>query len=262
MPIEVLHLINSYYTGGAELMAKRLCFASDPSRVRCGVMAICEHSEKATAIFVKGFEERGLTCECLGKPAFRRSPAALLNLVRHIRRGGYDIVHMHCWSPSINGRLAATLVPGTKRVVTIHASMSPRDVRWEKLLAPLTDQFVACSTDTEENLRSDCGFRESRFTRILNGTAGDRTSRVTKSRDEIREALGVGPDEQVALVIARVDEQKAHLDLLEALNRPGDRVSKLKVWIVGNDRTEYAGRVRAAISDKNLGARVKILPGK
>jgi glycosyltransferase involved in cell wall biosynthesis len=251
--------MNSFILGGAELMVKRLCFASDPSRVRCSVMAISDYSEKSTAIFTQGFEERGLRCECLGKPAFRKSPAAIVNLMRHIRRGDYDIVHMHCWSPSIYGRLAATLVPGTKRVVTIHTSMSSRDVRWERLLAPLTDQFVACSTETEVNLRSDCGFRESQFTRILNGTAGDRTSSVTKNRDEIREALGVKPDEQVGLVVARIDAQKAHLDLLEALTRPGERISKLKVWIVGNDRTEYAGQVRAAISDKNLDSRVKIL---
>jgi glycosyltransferase involved in cell wall biosynthesis len=245
--------------GGAELMVKRLCFASDPSRARCSVMAISEYSEKSTAIFVGGFEERELSCECLAKPAFHKSPAALVNLMRHIRRGNYDIVHTHCWSPSIYGRLAATLVPGTKRVVTIHTSMSSRDVKWERLLAPLTDQFVACSTETEVNLRSDCGFPESQFTRILNGTAGDRTSGVTKSRDEIRETLGVKPDEQVALVVARVDAQKAHLDLLEALTRPGERISKLKVWIVGNDRTEYAGQVRTAISDKNLDSRVRIL---
>ncbi len=166
---------------------------------------------------------------------------------------------MHCWSPSIYGRLAATLIPGTKRVVTIHASMSPREVAWEKLFAPLTDKFVACSSETEANLRSDCGFHESRYVRILNGTAGDRTERVTRGRDDIRAAFGVQPDEQVALVIARIDEQKAHLDLLEALTRPGERISKLKIWIVGYDKSEYARRVRNTILDKNLGARVQIL---
>jgi len=257
--IKVLHVINDLSMGGAELMVKRLCFASDPSRARCSVMAICEHAEEGTALFTQGFEERGLNCECLEKKGKAKSPRTIWNLMRHIRRGNYDIVHMHCWSPSIYGRLAATLVPGTKRVVTIHNRMSPRAVQWEKMLAPLTDHFVACSSETEVNLRSDCGFSESRFSRILNGTAGDRTSGVTRSRDEIRKTLGVAPGEQVALVVARVDVQKAHLDLIEALTRSGKRISKLKVWIVGNDRTEYADRVRAAISDKNLGSRVTIL---
>jgi len=259
MPIKVLEIVNSLSTGGAELMVKRMAFGFDPELVRADVLAICRDSADAEAIYREGFEERGLRCESLGKTPGRKDPVQLLQLASRIRKGGYDIVHAHCGSPSIYGRLAALLVPGTKRMVTIHLRMSAQAVRLERLFAPITDRFIACSSETELNLRDDCRLPESKFSRILNGTAGDRTAGVTRSRDEIRERHGIAPHEQVALVLARLDPQKAHLELMKALVQPGEHVARLKLWCVGNDRTDYGELVRQSIAQKGLDSRVQML---
>lgn len=259
MSVKVLQLINNLSTGGAELMVKRLALGFDPDRVQCDVLAMTSITPEVEAIYRDGLEGQGLRCASLDKKPRDKSPRALFELASRIRRERYDVVHMHCTSPSIYGRLASLLAPGPKRVVTIHLRMGRGAVWLEKLFAPLTDQFVACSSESEANLRQDCGFDERRFSCILNGTAGDRTAAVARSREAIREERGVASGEQVALFLARLEEQKAHLHLLEALVQPGEHVSRLKVWMVGNDETPYAELVRRGIEERGLGDRVQIL---
>lgn len=259
MAIKVLQVINILATGGAELMVKRLALGFDRTRVECDIVAICEAPADADKIFRSGTSEQGIRTLSLDKQPGRKDLAALWRLARLIRSGRYDVVHMHCPSPSVYGRIASLLAPGTSRVVTIHNLMNASEVRFEKFLAPLTDCFIACSPESHANLLNDCQFSEDKVRCIFNGTGSDRTLRVSKAREDIRRDRGVAPGEQVGIVLARLEQQKAHLDLLEALVQPGERIGKLKLWLVGNDRTPYGDEVRRSIAEKGLEARVEIL---
>jgi glycosyltransferase involved in cell wall biosynthesis len=259
MPLKVLQLINSFSTGGAELMVKRLALALDPKHVRNDIWSLVAMSTDATRIYCDGLDEHGVAYHCIGKTPRKKDPRVVMTLVKQLRRERYDIVHMHCAPPAFYGRLAASLVPGTKRLVAIHNHLNRLEATRERLFSLLTDYFIACSSEAEADLRDACKIRDSKFSCILNGTAGDRTAHVTKAREAIRREHGIEPHERVAIVLARLEEQKAHLDLMEALVQPGEYVQQLKLWLVGNDETPYADLVRRSIAEKNLQSRVQIL---
>lgn len=240
-------------------MVKRLAMGFDRARIECDIVAICEAPTDADQIFRSGTSELGIRTISLDKQPGRKDPAVLWRLARLIRSKRYDVVHMHCPSPSVYGRIASLLAPGTSRVVTIHNLMNASEVRFEKFLAPLTDFFIACSPESHANLLDDCQFAEAKVRCIFNGTGSDRTQGVSKSREDIRRSHGVAADEQVAIVLARLEHQKAHLDLLEALVQPGKHIGKLKLWLVGNDRTPYGDEVRRSVAEKGLEARVQIM---
>lgn len=259
MALKVLQIINEFNMGGAELMAKRLAASFDPNRIRSEIWSISSFADPAIEkSFTAELDSRAIPHYCLGKKPRRKDPRCIASMVRRMRAGRYDIVHMHCDSPAFYGRIAATLAPGAKRVVTVHCHMSKAAVLREKILSFVTDKYVACSSEVEADLRERCRFDESRFVRILNGIEADRTSRVATTRNEIRSQYHTAPDETVALVVGRLSEQKAQLDILDALTCPGEQIQRLTVWMVGDDTGPYADRVRKALVEKQLEGRIRL----
>jgi glycosyltransferase involved in cell wall biosynthesis len=259
MPLKVLQIINGFNMGGAEQMAKRLAMNFDPDRVRSDIWSISSFVDPAIENrFTADLDASGIPHLCLGKKPRRKDPRCIAAMVRRMRAKHYDIVHMHCDSPAFYGRIAATLTPGTKRIVTIHCHMSKAAVFRERFLFWMTDKYVACSSEVESDLRERCNVADSRFVRILNGIEADRTRRVAMSRDDIRARYHIAPDEIVALVVGRLSQQKAQLDLVDTLTCPGELIQRLAVWMVGDDTGPYADQVRDAIAEKQLDGRVRI----
>jgi glycosyltransferase involved in cell wall biosynthesis len=259
MPLKVLQIINEFNMGGAELMAKRLAASFDPGRISSEIWSISSFIDPAVERnFTAELDANGIPHFCLGKKPRRKDPRCVSSMVRRMRAGRYDIVHMHCDSPAFYGRIAATLAPGAKRVVTVHCHMSKAAVFREKVLSVLTDKYVACSSEVEADLRERCKFADSRFIRILNGIEADRASRVATSRNDIRSRYDIKPDGIVALVVGRLSEQKAQLDIIDALACPGESIRRLAVWMVGDDTGPYADQVRDAIAEKQMQGRVRI----
>lgn len=241
-------------------MAKRLALQFDAGRVCSHIWSISSFIDTDyEAGFTADLDAGGIAHSCLQKIPHKKDFGVVRRLAAHIRRERYDVVHMHCSSPAFYGRLAASLVPGVKRLVTIHNHMSRSEVIQEMLLGCLTDRFVACSSEVERDLLDRCRISRRKVACILNGVGRDRTQNVREPREEIRRRFGIDPDEQVALVLGRMMEQKAQLDLLEALVQPGERLSRLKVLMAGDDSKEYAKLVRASIASKGLRSRVQIL---
>ena len=242
-------------------MAKRLALGFDRGRVRCDVWSVCRGpSESSEQMFLSDLKTAGISHQCLDKKPGFKDPRTVGRLIRHIYAQGYDVVHAHCPSPSFYGRMAAAAVPGAHTMVTLHLPMTRGEVTTERVLSRLTDLYVACSSEIVIDLRDRCRLAESKFIRILNGIAEDRTRRVATARDDLRCSLGVTASQPVALVLGRIDKQKAQLDVMEALTREGRQLSRLMVWLVGDDRInpDYSRCVREFIDANGLGHRVKI----
>ena len=262
MPIKILQLINAFTTGGAELMAKRLALGYDRNRIRSDIWSIgASHLPEIGQVFRADLDREGIAHGCFKKRPRLKDPRVVLRLASLIRRQGYQVVHAHCDSPGFYGRLAAGWMRGVRTMVTVHSHMPPRTVALERFLSPLTDLYVACSSETMSDLRDRCGISETKVSRILNGIDEDRTKKVVAERQEIRERYGVSAVDSVALVLGRLSPQKAQLDVLEALVHPGERLERLHVWMVGDDRADpaYAQRIQSFLSTANLGQRVKVL---
>ncbi len=149
----------------------------------------------------------------------RRSVGELRRVIRELRP---DIVHCHS---SLSGRVAAWLehVPG--RFYTRHSVFPPS----KKLTTfpgkqlngllnrVLSTDIVAVAEAAKKNL-TDTGVPADMITVIINGVEPLRE--VTPAECEaLRDALGVGRDDFVCGIIARLEDYKGHSYLLEAAKK-------------------------------------------
>lgn len=145
----------------------------------------------------------------------RRSVGELRRVIRELRP---DIVHCHS---SLSGRVAAWLehVPG--RFYTRHSVFPPS----KKLTTfpgkqlngllnrVLSTDIVAVAEAAKKNL-TDTGVPADMITVIINGVEPLR--KVTPAECEaLRDALGVGRDDFVCGIVARLEDYKGHSYLLE-----------------------------------------------
>jgi len=212
--------------------------------------------------------------------ALTAGPAAVAEL-RRIRRDLAGVVARH--RPQVLQThllrsldfLALSLrrEPGVRAVFwTVHNAMLdlradqlPRSQRWllgTKRFAHRTlyraggrmaDGFIAVSSDVAATVREAYRPPIERLAVIPNGVDVERYAREV-DRDAVRSSIGVAPDAQLAIVVAKLMTQKGHAVLLDALPRVLERVSALRVVLVGEG--ELRGALDARVTDGGLAGRV------
>jgi sugar transferase (PEP-CTERM/EpsH1 system associated) len=146
--------------------------------------------------------------------------AALLRLVRLIRRLRPAIVHSRNWAafdavPA--ARLAGVrfLVHGEHgREAADPEGLNARRNRIRRLLAPLVSHFVTVSRDLRRWLVEDVRVPAHKVSTIPNGV--DLTRFSPGGRREAREALGLPADGPVVGTVGRLDPVKDHAGLVRA----------------------------------------------
>ena len=137
------------------------------------------------------------------------------------RRASPDVVHLHCTNSiawlyvALLRRLRSALVV-TAHVVTPHEP-SPRLVRLFAAIHRSSPAIVAHSRVDRDRLVEEMGIEPARIAVIPHGEYGffERTSQPP-ARDEAREGLGLGPEDEVALFFGYIREYKGLDVLLEA----------------------------------------------
>jgi glycosyltransferase involved in cell wall biosynthesis len=256
-PAKIFYLISSLAQGGAERhlldLARRLDrdrFASD----------ICVLNDRA---HFKGDVPEGQPRYRLGSrlwaPAFPRLVAAL-------REARPPILHTYMNDANLWGRLAASFVGPRPRVMTsVHLDDMGRGYRWlERRLAGRSDLIIAHSRGIEQLLVGKLGIAQERVAVIENGIDPERFRAATaEARAAARAAHGVGPDDFVALMAARIAQQKNQDLVAEALGRleaAGTLPERFVLLLAGRVSSHaYDRRVRAAIERAGLGDRVRFL---
>lgn len=135
-----------------------------------------------------------------------RSVAVLRRLARRERP---DVVHAHNVKAALVARLAVG--PRTPVVATMHGVPARQERRAGRLLAMTATHVVAVSEHVAATLRSH-GVAANRITVVENAVEPIATT----DRAEARRALGLSDDRPVALVLARLADQKRHDLLLDA----------------------------------------------
>ncbi|MCD4526285.1 glycosyltransferase [Nocardioides sp. cx-173] len=187
-------------------------------------------------------------------PLRSASPVSLLRAVltirREVRRRPVDVVHAH----NVRAALAASLGtsglrPRPRLVCTVHGLADADYAPAARLLRRCADVVVAVSADVLDRLRA-AGLDESRLRVVENAApvlpAADRAA--------ARRRLGLAPDREVVLCLARLAPPKRHDLLLDAwAELPGDAL--LLLAGDGPERGSLERRVRA----DGLGDRVVLL---
>ena len=196
-------------------------------------------------------------------------------LTRLMKRERFQIVHTHTPIASLIGRLAARLagvpvVLYTAHGFYFHERMRPPARRlfvWlEKIGARFTDFTFTQS-------REDCSAAvalgisgEDRVLHIGNGVDLSRfdPDRLRGSRDDVRQTLGIAPQDPVVSIVGRVVREKGYLELLDAFERVVGRFPDAHLVIVGSTlesaHDDVSSEVRHAVDRPGLAGRVHLLP--
>jgi len=167
----------------------------------------------------------------------------LRQLTRFLEAYEFDVVHTHKYKDGVLGAIAATYAGVPHVVRTIHGLSEPF-AGWQRLkswlyetvdriiLQHCADLVIAVSTRMAEMLR-ESGFRPTMVTCIHNGV-DLREVRATRSREEVRDELGIAPEAVLIGTAGRLSPIKGHAGLLRAAKLMLRADSLAKFLIVGD----------------------------
>ncbi len=187
---------------------------------------------------------------------------AQVKVYKHIRRGGYDIVHTHSSKPGFVGRIAAKLARVPIVIHTIHGFpfndfMHPL-VRWvfidiERFLSGMTDLLVTVSKlNLEKALKLRLGPAE-KFRNVYSGIDLSKFD-IPVDAERKKKDLGVLNGDCIVGMVGRLSQQKAPLDFINAIPRVLKARSDVRFVIVGDGelRQETMDLSRRLNVDKNV----------
>lgn len=149
-------------------------------------------------------------------------PRAILRMRRVIRGGGFDLVHTHLSTSSVNGCLAARLarVPA---IATVHG-MSGR------LSFFAANHLIAVSEEVKRHL-SNQGVRLEKISVVHNGLSPDFQ---LADRQAARRRLGFGEADLVLGTVSRVTALKGVEDALRAVDGLREEFPSVRYLVVGD----------------------------
>ncbi|NEB02022.1 glycosyltransferase [Streptomyces sp. SID13726] len=216
--MRALHVITGLGVGGAEQQL-RLLIRHLP--VDCEVVTLTNPGPVAD-----GLAADGVRVTHLGM-AGNRDLGALPRLVRHIRSGGYDLVHTHLYRACVYGRLAARLA-GVRAIVATEHSLGDSQMEGRRLTQGVRGLYlaserlgratVAVSPTVADRLRR-WGVPAPRIEVVPNGIDLDRFRFDPASRLRTRQRLGLPETAYVLGGVGRLAPGKRFDVLIHALAR-------------------------------------------
>jgi len=214
--VKALHIITGLGTGGAEQQL-RLLIRHLP--VDCEVVTLTNPGAVADGLIADGVPVTHLGM------AGNRDLGALPRLVRHIRAGGYDLVHTHLYRACVYGRLAARLA-GVRAIVATEHSLGDSQLEGRELTQGVRALYlaserlgrstVAVSPTVADRLRR-WGVPGPRIEVVPNGIDLARFRFDPVARHRTRRRLGLPEEAYVIGAIGRLSTGKRFDVAIEAL---------------------------------------------
>lgn len=170
---------------------------------------------------------------------------AIKKLKAVIREENPDIVHTH---GSMSGRIAGKQC-GKKVIYTRHSAFPVKSYmkkgpgRWANKLINehYADRIICVSPATAENL-TDGGISPKLIDIMMNGV--EPVTRVSEeTAASLKKEYGIVDDDFVVGILARIEDYKGHMDILNAIKRLKDEGRRVKLIVAGTG--SYEGEVKA-----------------
>jgi glycosyltransferase involved in cell wall biosynthesis len=235
MPVGVLHVCDKFGVRGSSIHGVSRLFSwwfarFDASRFDVGLVGL-KSPEPAT----RWLGDQGIPVHHLGRGRF--DPRILTDLVSLVRRRNARVLHVHGYAAADFGRVAARM-SGAKLVLHEHFAdprMPAYQALADRLLAPLTDRAIAVSHSTRDFLVSKRAVPAERVRLIWNGAPLGEFAPAGRDRAlAARRELGLPEEALVIGTIGRLNAQKGHTHLLDALALLRTRLPDLWTLIVGD----------------------------
>lgn len=228
----------------------------------CASNLVEEFSEELTDLGVKFFEV-----------PFTRNPLDFNNLkafkkIKEIqKKNKYDIVHVHTPVASFVTRYALRNEKKLKIVYTCHGFHFYKDgplINWilfyplEKIAAKWTDTLVTINSEDYE-IAKGFTLRNNGQVFEMHGVGIEKDKYVTENFDksEYRKKLGLNDDDFVILVLAELNKNKNHIQLIKAMNLLKDKYPNIKAIFAGNGPLE--DDVKKQIKENELEDKISLL---
>jgi glycosyltransferase involved in cell wall biosynthesis len=256
--LRVLHVLSGCTVGGCEQHVLALLARLDRERYEPW-LACFEAEPDAATPMIPMFRAAGVRTIDL-RARRRTDPAAFARFGRLLRRGHFDIVHVHSFRTELGATILGRVLGGAPRVVrTAHNVdefyVSPRYGALSQLSAKGLDRVVAISDAVSDYLRDEAGLPGDKIVRIHYGIdpspyrpEAPPPSRRQTSDPAARPTLGV---------LARLAPQKGHRVLFQALPEIVKAVPDVRVRIVGHEEQSTVDELRAYADQLGVADRVE-----
>jgi glycosyltransferase involved in cell wall biosynthesis len=252
MPTAVLHVCDKFGVRGSSIHGVSRLFSWWFPRYDAARFSVSLCGLKGPEPATRWLEEQGVAVRHLGRGRF--DPRILSDLVRLARERRARILHVHGYAAADFGRLAARLT-GARLVLHEHFAdprMPVYQAAADRVLAPLTDRAIAVSQSTRTFLIEERFVPPPRVRLIYNGAPLDEFAPAGAERARrVRLELGLPTDAPVVGSIGRLNAQKGHRYLVEAVPRlvaaqPATRVLVVGDGDLGGELREQARRLGVA----------------
>jgi glycosyltransferase involved in cell wall biosynthesis len=214
--MRILHVITGLMAGGAEQQLRLLL---GHTRHQADVVTLYNRGVVADAI-----EADGTRVVDLGMRS-NRDASALYRLVRLMRTGRYDVVHVHLYRACVYGRIAARMA-GVPVVVTTEHSIGDHQIEGRRktwgvrVLYLATDKLSNVTIAVSDAVRRrlvDWGIQESKIRVIPNGIDVDALVFDAAARRRVRSSFGIPDGIDVVGGVGRLEMGKRFDALIAAL---------------------------------------------
>jgi glycosyltransferase involved in cell wall biosynthesis len=240
--------------GGAEQLQVSFAEAVRGRPVDLSVLTLGRNNP----LVVEALRDRGVEVRAFPAESFP-SPGRALRFVRHVREGGYDLLHTHLVRSTLLGGLAGRLC-GVPVVSTIHNTRHnrklPRLLRAAEswTLRHGAARVIAVGWQTAE---VHAARLHPRRLDVIPNAVRRFDETWARDRQSVRRSLGADVQDRVLISVGRLHLQKGYGDLIEAFDRLRRERGDVRLWIVG------AGAMKdelvRALRERGLEGRVSLL---
>jgi len=218
--IRLLHIINSFASGGAEAMLSNLLLRSDPTRFEASVATLIDDMSVARPVLAAH-----IPVVAMGMRPGVPDPLGLLRLARHLRKLRPDVIHTWMDHSNLIGGLACLLSARSKPIWSIHhsrhvAGLTKRTTLMTvaacaRLSGVIPWQIVFCSQHSRQLYRSH-GFAAGKLIVIPNGFDTSSFHADPVARLRLRWQLGIDAASPLVGLVARYHPLKDHATFFQA----------------------------------------------
>jgi|GEM_PF-255120 len=247
----VLWVVKGLGPGGAE----RLLVAAAGATERARFSIECAYVLPWKDHLAGELERAGVRTSCLSR--VRRDPLWPVRLVRLVRSGGWDVVHVHSPLPGSVARIAARSMPEDRRpgVVSTEHNQWGTHAMGTRVLERWTSRWDTTTFAVTDEVRgSMSGAAADRAVTLRHGIDVERVAAARVERAGVRSELGLAEDELVVGTVANYRPQKDYPTLLRAVRELADRGVRMSLVAVGQG--PQAAEIEALVDELDIRDRV------
>ena len=233
---QLLQLLATGGSGGAQESYTGLLLHLDRSRYEVRALSLTKGSA------VQRLARLGVAVDVIDETD---DEAAIRELTAYLRRHETDLLHAHMYRAEVIGTRAAVAAGTPVVMATVHSSRvrSPEDVATLAALTAYQDRLIVPSLAIADKVRREG--RHARFSVIPNGVDLSRFA-VPAPPCGLRDDYGIGCDDVLLGVVARLEVEKGHRFLVEAMPAILERAPRTWLAIVGEGSLSEALHAQAA----------------